>query len=78
LELALGPPCYVLTWPNQPHGLTPHEPALAEKSEGIAIMSDGVTRVKAAISELVAAFPAVFTLDPMLVRPLKLGIKDDL
>jgi ProP effector len=47
-------------------------------------MSDGVTRVKgatkvkAAISELVTAFPAAFTLDPMLVRPFKLGIKDDL
>jgi ProP effector len=52
--------------------------ALAEKSEGIAAMNDGVTKVKAAISELVAAFPAAFTLDPMLVRPFKLGIKDDL
>jgi ProP effector len=41
-------------------------------------MSDGVTKVKTAISELVVAFPAAFTLDPMLVRPLKLGIKDDL
>jgi ProP effector len=41
-------------------------------------MSESVTRVKAAIAELVAAFPHAFTLDPMLVRPLKLGIKDDL
>jgi hypothetical protein len=30
------------------------------------------------IAELVAAFPAAFTPDPTLVRPLKLGIKDDL
>jgi sRNA-binding protein len=41
-------------------------------------MSDSVIKVQAAISELVAAFPAAFTLDPMLVRPVKLGIKDDL
>jgi sRNA-binding protein len=41
-------------------------------------MSDSVTNVGAAISELVAAFPATFTLDPMQVRPVKLGIKDDL
>jgi hypothetical protein len=34
-------------------------------------MSDGVAKVEAAISELVAAFPAALTLDPMLVRPLK-------
>jgi sRNA-binding protein len=33
---------------------------------------------EAAIAELVAAFPDAFTLDPTLVRPLKLGIKDDL
>jgi sRNA-binding protein len=41
-------------------------------------MSDSVTKVKAAISELMVAFPAAFTLDPMLVRPVKLGIKDEL
>jgi ProP effector len=41
-------------------------------------MSDNVTKVGAAISELVAAFPATFTLDPKRVRPVKLGIKDDL
>jgi ProP effector len=41
-------------------------------------MSDNVTKVKATISELVATFPAAFALDPMLVRPVKLGIKDDL
>jgi ProP effector len=41
-------------------------------------MSDSAAKVEAAISELVAAFPAAFTLDPMLVRPVKLGIKDDL
>jgi ProP effector len=50
----------------------------AEKSRGTAAMSDSVTNVEAAISELVAAFPAAFTLDPVLVRPVKLGIKDDL
>jgi len=31
-----------------------------------------------AIAELVEAFPAAFALDPTLVRPLKLGIKDDI
>jgi sRNA-binding protein len=41
-------------------------------------MSDSVAKVEAAISELVVAFPAAFTLDPMLVRPVKLGIRDDL
>jgi ProP effector len=41
-------------------------------------MSDSVAKVEAAISELVAAFPAAFALDPMLVRPVKLGIRDDL
>jgi ProP effector len=41
-------------------------------------VSDSVTKVEAAISELAAAFPAAFTLDPMLVRPVKLGIKNDL
>jgi sRNA-binding protein len=40
-------------------------------------MSDS-TKVKATISELVVAFPAAFTFDPLLVRPVKLGIKDDL
>jgi ProP effector len=34
--------------------------------------------MKAAISELIAAFPAAFTPDPMLVRPVKLGIRKDL
>jgi ProP effector len=41
-------------------------------------VSNSVTKVEEAISELVAAFPAAFTLDPMLVRPVKLGIKKDL
>jgi ProP effector len=41
-------------------------------------MSESVTKVEPAISELVAAFPAAFTLDPMLVRPVKLGIRKDL
>jgi ProP effector len=34
--------------------------------------------VETTIAELVVAFPAAFTLDPTLVRPVKLGIKDDL
>jgi ProP effector len=33
---------------------------------------------EAAVSELAEEFPAAFTLDPTLVRPLKLGIKDDI
>ena len=41
-------------------------------------MSSNVTKVKATIAELVAAFPAAFTLDPALVRPVKLGIRNDL
>jgi ProP effector len=41
-------------------------------------MSERATKMEAAISELVAAFPAALTLDPMLVRPVKLGIRNDL
>ena len=41
-------------------------------------MSSNVTKVKATIAELVAAFPAAFTLQPALVRPIKLGIRNDL
>jgi sRNA-binding protein len=41
-------------------------------------MSDSLAKVEAAISELVAAFPASFMFDPTLVRPVKLGIRDDL
>jgi ProP effector len=41
-------------------------------------MSERATKMDAAISELVAAFPAAFTPDPTLVRPVKLGIKNDL
>ena len=41
-------------------------------------MSESATKVETAISELAAAFPAAFTLDPMLVRPVKLGIRNDL
>jgi sRNA-binding protein len=41
-------------------------------------MSDSATKVGTAIAELAAAFPAAFTLDPTLVRPVKLGIKDDI
>jgi ProP effector len=36
------------------------------------------SKVETTIAELVVAFPAAFTLDPTLVRPVKLGIKDDL
>jgi ProP effector len=41
-------------------------------------MSNSVTKVGVTIAELVVAFPAAFTLDPTLVRPVKLGIKDGL
>jgi ProP effector len=41
-------------------------------------MSKSVGKVEITITELVAAFPAAFTLDRTLVRPVKLGIKDDL
>jgi ProP effector len=41
-------------------------------------MSKIVGKVEITIAELVAAFPAAFTLDRTLVRPVKLGIKDDL
>jgi ProP effector len=41
-------------------------------------MSERATKMEAAISELVAAFPAAFTLDPTLVRPVKLGVRNDL
>ena len=40
-------------------------------------MSSRATKVGTAAAELAAAFPAAFTLDPTLVRPVKLGIKDD-
>jgi ProQ/FINO family len=39
---------------------------------------NSATKVETAIAELAAAFPATFTLDPTLVRPVKLGIKDDI
>ena len=41
-------------------------------------MSSRATKVGTAAAELAAAFPAAFTLDPTLVRPVKLGIKDDI
>jgi len=41
-------------------------------------MSKSTTKVESTVAELVAAFPDVFSLDPALVRPVKLGIKDDL
>ena len=40
-------------------------------------MSNSAAKVETAIAELAAAFPAAFTLDPTLVRPVKLGIKDE-
>jgi ProP effector len=41
-------------------------------------MAKGKNNVEANIAELVKAFPTVFTLDSSLVRPLKLGIKNDI
>jgi sRNA-binding protein len=41
-------------------------------------MSNRETKVETAIAELVVAYPATFTLDPTLVRPVKLGVKDDI
>jgi sRNA-binding protein len=41
-------------------------------------MSNSTTKVGTAIAELVVAFPAAFTLDPTLVRPVKLGIRNDI
>ena len=41
-------------------------------------MANAKHNVEGTIKELATAFPAAFTLDPALVRPLKLGIKDDL
>ena len=41
-------------------------------------MSNSATKPETVIAELVVAFPAAFTLDPTLVRPVKLGIKDDI
>ena len=42
------------------------------------VMSRGANKADVTIAELAAAFPAAFTIDPTLVRPVKLGIKDDL
>jgi sRNA-binding protein len=41
-------------------------------------MSNSATKVETAIAELVVAFPAAFTLDPTQVRPVKLGIRNDI
>jgi sRNA-binding protein len=41
-------------------------------------MSNSTTKVGTAIAELVVAFPVAFTLDPTLVRPVKLGIRNDI
>jgi ProP effector len=41
-------------------------------------MSYRAIKVETTIAELAAAFSAAFTLDPTLVRPFKLAIKDDL
>ena len=41
-------------------------------------MSNNATKLETAIAELVVAFPAAFTLDPTRVRPVRLGIKDDI
>jgi ProP effector len=45
---------------------------------GTSAMSNGATKVETAIAELAAVFPAAFTLDPTLVRPVKLGINGDI
>jgi sRNA-binding protein len=39
---------------------------------------EGKNNVEATITELVKAFPAALALDSSQVRPLKLGIKDDI
>jgi sRNA-binding protein len=41
-------------------------------------MTKSVTKAETTNAELVVAFPAAFTLDPTLVRPLNLGIKNDI
>jgi ProP effector len=41
-------------------------------------MSYSAMKVETTIAELAAAFSAALTLDPTLVRPLKVAIKDDL
>ena len=41
-------------------------------------MTKSATKAESAIAELVVACPSAFTLDPTLVRPLKLGIKYDI
>ena len=41
-------------------------------------MSNSAPKLETAIAELAIAFPAAFALDPTLVRPFKLGIKDDI
>jgi sRNA-binding protein len=41
-------------------------------------MTKRATKAEIAIAELVAKFPAAFTLNPTLVRPLKLGIKEEI
>src|SRR5579872_2470446 len=41
-------------------------------------MANAKQNVEATIEELAVAFPAAFTLDPTRVRPLKLGIRQDL
>jgi sRNA-binding protein len=45
---------------------------------GTSAMSNGATKVETAIAELAAVFPGAFTLDPTLVRPVKLGINGDI
>jgi sRNA-binding protein len=41
-------------------------------------MAEGKNNVEATIAELAKVFPTAFTLDSSLVRPLKLGIKNDI
>jgi ProQ/FINO family len=58
--------------------LAPDIPASHSIDVRTIAMSKGANKVGATIAELAAAFPAAITLDPTQVRPMKLGIKDDL
>ena len=41
-------------------------------------MANRTSKAEATISELAAAFPQAFALDPAHARPLKLGVREDL
>jgi sRNA-binding protein len=42
------------------------------------VMANRTSKAEATISELAAAFPLAFALDPARARPLKLGVREDL